>query len=409
MKISLVIISLISGFSLLSGQDIIELYVGQQKALSVNNASQIFIAGQGRIARGTLVKGGGEAIITGVRPGVVSMIINYRDGRKETVSVRVVGREAEELYVEVKRILSDIPALKVRRVGRGVELSGRVESEAQARKVALVMARYPEVMDFTRDVRTDRIIQMDVEIVEISLSDNSNLGIDWFGATSTRAKFPEGMDYGNIVTQGAEMVVGEKNIPGRIFPDPAYAVGTLARLNPITAKLHFLIQEGKGSILARPKLVCRSGDSASFLVGGEVPLPYATQEQIEVNWKAYGIKLDVNPVLMKNNGGEMEVGIRCEISDLDWANSVQDYPALSRKVVRTNVKMNADEMLALAGLISRKKFRVQKKMPVLGYIPLLGRLFSSTRDEVKDMETVILLTPRIIKPGKGDNIKVGRN
>ncbi len=111
-------------------------------------------------------------------------------------------------------------------------------------------------------------------------------------------------------------------------------------------------------------------------------------------------------MLLKSDGKEIRVHVACEISDLDWANAVDRYPALSRKEVKTDVTMNADDMLALAGLISKKKSRVQKRVPFLGAIPFLGRLFSSTRDDIRDIETVILLTPRIVTSGKGENIKL---
>ncbi len=386
--------------------DVIELYVGQQKSLSVKDALQVSIAGGGRVARATLVNSGNEVIVTGVTPGVVSCTISFRDGRKEAMTLTVIGREAEELFAEVKRICADLQTLSVKRVGNGVELGGTVTSEEEARRAAMVAERFPEVMNFTRDTRSDVLIQIDAEIIEISLADASDLGIDWFGQTTAAASFSGGVNYGNVVNEGASVVVGEKSIPTVLFPKPSYAVGTFARLNPLTAKLHFLITKGKGSVLARPKLVCRSGMKADFLVGGEVPIPYATNEQIEVNWKQFGIKLDVSPVLLRTDGKEIEVRIACEISDLDWANAVDKYPALSRKEVHTQVKMNADEMLALAGLISKKKSRVQKRLPFFGAIPFLGRIFSSTRDEVKDVETVILLTPRIVKAGTGDNISI---
>ncbi|OGS35786.1 MAG: hypothetical protein A2293_05115 [Elusimicrobia bacterium RIFOXYB2_FULL_49_7] len=386
--------------------DWLELFVGEQRTLNVQGALQVFIAGQGRIAKGALLKEGNEVVVTGVQPGTVSMTMSYRDGRKENCSITVVGRETETLYNDVKRILADIPGVQVRKSGNGVELAGSVGSEEEAQKVALICLRFPEVFNFTWDARSEKLIQLDVEIVEVNLTDGSDLGIDWFGATSTDASVSNGVQYGALSTEDNAIAIGEKTIPDRLFPNPHYAVGSFARLNPLTAKLHFLITKGHANVLARPKLVCKSGDSALFLSGGEVPLPLSTQDKIQVDWKEYGIKLEVQPILRRNNGEEMEVRIACEISDLDWSNRVHDYPAMSRKLVKTKVNMNSNDMLALAGLMSERKSRIQKRLPVLGAIPFLGRFFSSTRDELKNMETIILLTPHIVVAGKGDNIKL---
>lgn len=301
------------------------------------------------------------------------------------LAVSISGQEAE-----IKRILEEVPGVEVKRAGPGVELSGTLATEQEAAKVALVCALYPGVYNLVTDLRADRIIQMDVEIIEINASDGSELGLDWFAAEQNT------------------IAVGETHVPDRLSLNPQYAVGSLARLNPLTAQLHFLVNKGKGEVLARPKLVCKSGDSAVFMAGGEVPLPYATQDRIQVDWKGYGIRLEIKPALLKYAGGEIMVRVDCEISDLDWANGVKEYPAVVRKEVSTRVRMNAGEMLALAGMISKKKSRVQKRLPLLGAIPFLGRLFSSTRDEVRDMETVILLTPRIVHAGKGDNIRLGQ-
>ncbi|MFH1759900.1 MAG: type II and III secretion system protein, partial [bacterium] len=190
-----------------------------------------------------------------------------------------------------------------------------------------------------------------------------------------------------------------------VLPDPKYALGPIARLSPITAKINFLIDNGKASVLAKPSLVCKNGLSAKFRVGGEFPVSVSTQDKIEVQWHSYGTSLNINPVLHDLNKNSLTVKINVEISELDWANAVNGYPAILSRDVTTEVDLSEGSMLALAGMISKKRSTVKRRLPVLGAIPFLGRLFSSTMDEDKISETVILVMPRIVTPEDQGNIR----
>ena len=232
-----------------------------------------------------------------------------------------------------------------------------------------------------------------------------NLGIDWFDKSSNDVAFPKGLNYGTVNTDKGSIAVGEEYVPRRILPDPQYAVGPIARLSPFTMKLNFLVDKGQAKVIARPKLVCKSGEKAEFLVGGEFPIRVATPEKVQIDWKKYGTHLQVEPVLVKMGSNEVNASIRVEISDVDWANAVEGFPAVTQRIVSTNVKLAENNAVAIAGLLSHKKSRMQSRIPYLGAIPFLGRLFSSTKDQEQDMETVIIIEPKIL-PLKNSQLNI---
>lgn len=377
------------------------LYVGQQRTISVRGAEQIAIAGKGQIATGSLLSNGKSIVLTGHKPGVVSMTVSYKNGRKEERTIRVLSREREQVLIEFDKISPLFNDIHIISVGSNIGLVGKVYSITEANYLEAFLNRYPEIINLMEDKRGDVLLQMDVRILEVNLNDAANLGVDWFTSATNNVSFPQGLDYGEVSSQKGSVAFGEEYVPRRVFPDPQVAVGPLARLSPFTAKLNFLVEKGSAKVLARPKLICKSGEKAEFRVGGEFPVRIATPEKAQIEWKSYGTHLEIEPVLVKMGSNEVDVNIHIEISDIDWANQVEGYPAVSQRIASTKIKVLENNAVAIAGLISHKKSRVQSRIPFLGAIPFLGRLFSSTRDTDQVMETVILITPRIISIDSG--------
>lgn len=384
----------------------ISLYVGQQKTLNVEGAEQISVAGKGQIATADLV-GDKQIIITGNAPGTVSMMILYRDGRKEESVIRVLPRDREQAMVEFDKIAPLFNDIKAVSIGTYIGLTGKIYSTIERSYLEAFLERYPEIINLMEDVRGQVLLQMDVQICEVNLSNAANLGIEWFSESNNKVNFPDGLDYGEIKTGQGSFRLGEEYVPRRILPDPQFAIGPLARLSPFTMKLDFLVAKGAARTLARPKLVCKSGEKAEFLVGGEFPIRSATTEKVDIEWKRFGTRLSMEPVLVRMGSNEIDVRIQVEISDLDWANQVDGFPAVTQRIVSTKVKLIENNAVAIAGLLSHKKSRVQSRLPFLGAIPLLGRLFSTTKDQDVETETVILLTPRILPVKSGElNMKI---
>jgi pilus assembly protein CpaC len=149
----------------------------------------------------------------------------------------------------------------------------------------------------------------------------------------------------------------------------------------LNAKLNLLEQNGKASILAEPQLSTRSGYKASFLAGGEFPYSVATVSGVTVQFKPYGIKLDIEPRVGTN--GIIRAVIDSEVSSLDTS-------------VTTEFNVRAGETIVLSGLLQRTMSTDVDKLPVLGDIPVLGALFRSKRFQNKETELVVFVTPTVV-------------
>jgi len=172
-----------------------------------------------------------------------------------------------------------------------------------------------------------------------------------------------------------------------------------------TVFLDLLKQENLGRLLAEPNLVTTSGQKASFLAGGEFPIPVPQSgiggaATITIEYKKYGVQLEFTPTVL--NEGKIAVKVHPIVSELDYANSIttESYvvPGLRTREMDTHVEVNDGQTFSIAGLLSDTSRNVINKFPVLGDIPVLGVLFRSTQYQKNLTELVALVTPHLVKP-----------
>jgi pilus assembly protein CpaC len=225
-----------------------------------------------------------------------------------------------------------------------------------------------------------------------------------------------GLDVVNLGTTVAFAVLGATNAGflGTTFDRKADAVTVDQRLSaavihdPSKTRVLFRALEEKGFIksLARPNLIAASGASASFLVGGEFPVPVPSGggvgggTTVTIMFKPFGVRLDFTPTL--NDFGSINLKLSPEVSDLDFANAVTisgfQIPALRTRRASTVVDLKPGQSLVIGGLISSEDRKILSKFPILGDIPLLGALFRSTNFVRNETDLVILVTPEIVQP-----------
>ncbi|WP_417319778.1 type II and III secretion system protein family protein [Emcibacter sp.] len=165
-------------------------------------------------------------------------------------------------------------------------------------------------------------------------------------------------------------------------------------------------QEGVLSVLAEPNLTTISGESASFLAGGEYPIPVIEDRQLSITYKEYGVALDFKPTVV--DSGKISMHIKPEVSQLSSAGAVTldgfSIPALTTRRAETTVEVGSGQSFAIAGLIQNNVTNNIAKYPWLGDIPILGALFRSTEFQRQETELVIIVTPYIVKPHNGSNM-----
>jgi pilus assembly protein CpaC len=154
-------------------------------------------------------------------------------------------------------------------------------------------------------------------------------------------------------------------------------------------------------ILAEPNLVAISGETASFLAGGEFPIPVPQgNQQVTIEFREFGVRLNFTPVVL----GQQMVRLRVapEVSELDFSTAVQIegfvVPGLTSRSTETTVELGSGQTLAIAGLLNEQTRGVASRVPGIGEVPILGALFSSTQYRKSLTELVVMVTPEIVAP-----------
>src|SRR5690606_27978312 len=169
----------------------------------------------------------------------------------------------------------------------------------------------------------------------------------------------------------------------------------------IASVITLLVQNGDALVLAEPRLSCRSGGSARFVAGGELPVPFASGlGTVSVGFKEYGVKFEVSPVASET--GVIAAKIATEISAINFEIQVQDVPGLLKRRAETEVNLREHETLVIAGLLTEESSNSIDRVPGLGSLPILGRLFRSRDFRDRKTDLVVFITPRFVGAGTGD-------
>jgi pilus assembly protein CpaC len=262
-------------------------------------------------------------------------------------------------------------------------------------------------------------VNLRVRVVELSRNVDQQFGINWQSLLNV-GKFSvnlmNGRDFfteGTSTTTTSPTGTTTTTTPGTYnIPSTGWAVGGNNIYNSkhvnLSAMIDALDQEGLLTMLAEPNLTAVSGQTASFLAGGEFPIPISqTNNAISVEFKRFGIALDFTPTVLSRD--RINLHIRPEVSELSTANSIiingLSIPGLSVRRMETTVELASGQSFAIAGLMQNSVHDQEARLPGLGSLPVLGKLFSSTTYQNNESELVVLVTPYVVKPGHTDNMR----
>jgi pilus assembly protein CpaC len=169
----------------------------------------------------------------------------------------------------------------------------------------------------------------------------------------------------------------------------------------INTALDALAEEGLVNVLAEPNLTALSGETASFLAGGEFPIPIDSDDDgLEIEFKEFGISLAFTPTVLSSS--RISLRVRPEVSDLSDKGAITinglTIPALATRRAETTVELGSGQSFAIGGLLSTDIENAISKYPGIGDLPVLGTLFRSTRFRSNETELVILVTPYLVRP-----------
>lgn len=174
----------------------------------------------------------------------------------------------------------------------------------------------------------------------------------------------------------------------------------------VTAVISALSGAGLAQMLAEPTLVARSGHTAEFMAGGEVPIPVpqagSAAGAITIEYRQYGVKLSISPTVLPDR--RIALTVSPEVSEIDTSNvlSIQGYtvPAFRKRSTSTTIELSSGQSFVLAGLLYSSATVSEQKFPWLGDLPVIGALFRSNRNQRERQELVVIATPHILDPRK---------
>jgi pilus assembly protein CpaC len=335
---------------------------------------------------------------------------------------RHVGIFDIEVTYEVSRLATEI----ARVAGRGIRVSsvnGRIMLSGEApdavtldRAVTIARQFAPEIIN-TVTVASPQQVMLEVRFIEASRNAGRELGVQWnvFNSRMTAnigSRRPANQLPITAPTSPTNIPVGEvaAGVLSGVSPFGFMLGRMIAGGTTIDVLINALEQRGLVRTLAEPNLTTLSGDTASFLAGGEIPIPVGqgTNNQITVEWKRYGVGLAFTPTVL--NGGLINLKIEPEVSQLDPNNQVPvgaglpPIPAIIVRRAATTIELRDGQSFMIGGLLQNESKANLEQVPWLASLPVLGQLFASRSYLKRETDLAIIVTPRLVRPAKPGSV-----
>jgi pilus assembly protein CpaC len=363
----------------------VTLFHGEVQVLDLANVSRIAV-GDGGVLRAT-VADPGQVVLIGEGAGTTTLRVWVGGGPQYTYEVTVRNDDTARIVRDVQDLLASEPGLTVKQVDGHVLIEGDYSSANTAARIDAILKIYPQVVSVAPArkaplaVAIDRMVHMDVRVVEIRKNALERLGVNW----SAQAQGPSLI--GQLATS--------KNIP-HLVNGGFFGIAT-----NLTSVLDLLEQNGDSWTLADPKVSCESGGEAKFVVGGEIPVPVAAGLGTStVIYKKYGIILEFRPVA--DDKGNVSSSIVAEVSEPDptFSNvNNNGLVAFRENRTETEVSLKENETLVISGLLRNSGSTAVNGIPGLKDLPVLGNLFRS-----QEFQLVVMVTPRSVDRQTESNV-----
>jgi pilus assembly protein CpaC len=344
-----------------------------------------------------------EIYLTGKAAGTTNLML-WKDGMVTGMYDLEVNYDLSTLKQQLYQLLPKETGLKVFRMNNTITLSGTVSnagSLSQAMALAKSFAPEQGVNNLTQ-VGGGHQVMLEVRVAEMSKATTKRLGINFNYVSDDRfgVSLLGGLSQlvrptdANIGTPADDFWL---NIPPSVqailqFPDDD---------TTWTGIIDALQQDGLVKVLAKPTLIALSGQQASFLAGGEFPVPVPQGlGSVAIEYKPFGVALNFKPVVLSDD--RINIHVTPEVSELDFSTAIQFsgfvVPGLSSRRASTTIELGDGQSFAIAGLLKENVRDVLRKFPILGNIPVLGALFRSRQFQKSETELVIIVTPHLVKP-----------
>jgi pilus assembly protein CpaC len=334
---------------------------------------------------------------------------------------KLIGIFDVEVTYDITRLSNELKRrfpgshLQASSVNGRIMLSGEVADAATLDKAVTIARQFgPEIINSV-SVMSPQQVMLEVRFVEISRTAGRELGLQW-----------------NVFNRNATVNLGSRQAASNLpisaptsstnIPAGEVAAGVLSGASPfgfalarmitggttIDVMLNALEQKGIARSLAEPNLVALSGDTASFLAGGEYPVPVAGSfGQVTVDYKKYGVGLAFTPTVLGR--GLINLKIEPEVSQIDTTHTIQvsagvSVPALIVRRASTTVELRDGQSFVIGGLLQTDNRNQIEQLPWLGSVPVLGALFSSKSFQQNQTDLAIIVTPHVVRPTRPGDV-----
>jgi pilus assembly protein CpaC len=386
----------------LTSEGSIKLITGHSLVLTTRTALKRVNVGQPDVADVT-VMAPTSVLVTAKKSGSTQLILWDEQDQSQVIDVAVdldltaVDRAIKEAYPGV--------TVSATALNDAISLRGNVPSAEVAEQVVEIASSFGKVHNFL-EVSGGQQVMLQVKFAEVAKTTERDLGVN-FGGTDGVSIFGNNAGVLNplSLTGTPPTLMGAVTTgAGTFFGTGKY--GT----TPFQYFIQALRQNGLVRVLAEPNLIAISGQNATFLAGGEIPIPVpqggASGGTTTIEYHEFGVRLNFTPLVLGD--GRIRLKVAPEVSSLDFADGSTinggRVPAFTKQNVSTTVELGDGQSFALAGLLNNQVNATINAVPGLGDIPVLGLLFRSTQYQRQETELVVMVTPRLVEPMNPDQV-----
>ena len=345
-----------------------------------------------------------EFLLVGKKTGSTTLLVWSANGRQEYIVT--VTAENSGLAAMIEKAIN-LPGVTVQMVGEKILLRGTVMNQYEKNLALKIAGLYTGTTPSTTDSGSGNAakaidktggnvidllqmarpaqIRLEAQVVEISSSNKKELGIQY--GTNTG----EGSTGSKIDAEGT-IYAGED------WNTRDWGGWLVRHSSTINATLKALINQGKARILSRPNISTLSGEKAKILIGGSIPVPVNNDGRVSIEWKEYGVKLNIEPVVDQMD--KITSKVHAEVSRLDYANGlIQNgfsIPALATREAEAVIHVSNGNSMVIGGLLNSEDGKTVSRIPLLSNIPIIGEFFKHTSRTRDKRELIIIITPHLI-------------
>lgn len=355
------------------------------------------------------------AYLFGKVPGTTKLYAMNKKGKEVLKATVVITHNLSQLK-EMLSPFDPYDLIEIQSVSGAIVLTGQADSPKTAEEVVTITKNFltkgsaaasgPVVINRLA-IKTPVQVDLRVKIAEVSRTILNKFGINWQTTFANVGRFNFGALTGIAPFTANPMGDNVTSIVAPTNGDDIVGFNVSSNHANVNAAITALSRDGLVTILAEPNLVAISGETASFLAGGEFPFPVPQSfGQVTVQFKQYGVSLAFTPTVL--DGGLISMRVRPEVSELDQTNTIiindQTVPGILTRRAETTIELASGQSFAIAGLIKNIGTSAIDALPGLGDLPVLGPLFRSNRFQNLETELVILVTPYLVEPAAGKEL-----